>query len=54
MSPVVGLEASVVGDLDLALPGRREGKVRVSWELPDDRLLFVDTDRLSAFDRILG
>lgn len=39
-------------DLDLA--DRREGKVRVSYALADDRRLFVTTDRLSAFDRILA
>jgi phosphoribosylaminoimidazole-succinocarboxamide synthase len=47
-------DGSVLNDVDLALPGRREGKVRISWELPDDRLLFVTTDRLSAFDRVLA
>ncbi len=50
-------------DIDLALPDRRDGKVRVSYELPasddpsdDDegRRLFVTTDRLSAFDRIIA
>ncbi len=45
-------------DLDLDLPDRRDGKVRISWQLPDDdrggRRLFVTTDRLSAFDRILA
>jgi len=45
-------------DLDLPLDDRRNGKVRVSWRLPDDaeggRRLFVTTDRLSAFDRILA
>jgi phosphoribosylaminoimidazole-succinocarboxamide synthase len=41
-------------DIDLPLPGRRSGKVRVSYELPGRRRLFVTTDRLSAFDRIIG
>ena len=41
-------------DVDLPLPGRREGKVRVAYELGDDRLLFVTTDRLSAFDRVVA
>jgi phosphoribosylaminoimidazole-succinocarboxamide synthase len=44
-------------DVRLALPDRREGKVRVSYRLPDDdsegRRLFVTTDRLSAFDRVI-
>ena len=41
-------------DLHLDLPDRRVGKVRVSYELPDDERLFVTTDRLSAFDRIVA
>lgn len=45
-------------DVDLGLPDRRDGKVRVSYALPDDaggpRRLFVTTDRLSAFDRIIA
>jgi phosphoribosylaminoimidazole-succinocarboxamide synthase len=41
-------------DIDLPLPDRRDGKVRVSFALPDDRRLFVTTDRLSAFDRIIA
>jgi phosphoribosylaminoimidazole-succinocarboxamide synthase len=41
---------------DLTLPDRREGKVRVSYALPDrpTERLFVTTDRLSAFDRIIA
>ena len=46
-------------DIDLPLPDRRDGKVRVSYELPpgndgEGRRLFVTTDRLSAFDRIIA
>lgn len=46
-------------DLELALPDRREGKVRISYSLPrdaaiGDRRLFVTTDRLSAFDRVIA
>jgi phosphoribosylaminoimidazole-succinocarboxamide synthase len=41
-------------DIDLPLPDRRVGKVRVSYALPGDRRLFVTTDRLSAFDRIIA
>jgi len=33
---------------------RRDGKVRVSFALPDGNRLFVTTDRLSAFDRIIA
>ena len=40
-------------DLQLDLPGRRDGKVRISWELPDELRLFVTTDRLSVFDRVV-
>ena len=40
-------------DLHLDLPDRREGKVRVSYALADDQRLFLTTDRLSAFDRVI-
>jgi phosphoribosylaminoimidazole-succinocarboxamide synthase len=41
-------------DVDIGLPDQRSGKVRVSYSLPDHRRLFVTTDRLSAFDRIIA
>lgn len=41
-------------DVELPLPDRRDGKVRVSYQLPDDQRLFVTTDRLSAFDRVIA
>lgn len=41
-------------EVDLPLPDRRAGKVRVSYALGGGRRLFVTTDRLSAFDRILA
>jgi len=41
-------------EIDLPLPDRRDGKVRVSYALRDDLRLFVTTDRLSAFDRIIA
>lgn len=41
-------------DIDLPLPDRRDGKVRVSYALDDERRVFVTTDRLSAFDRIVA
>jgi phosphoribosylaminoimidazole-succinocarboxamide synthase len=41
-------------DVDLPLAHRREGKIRISYDLPDARRLFITTDRLSAFDRIIG
>jgi phosphoribosylaminoimidazole-succinocarboxamide synthase len=43
-----------LGDIDLPLGDRRDGKVRVSYALPHGRRLFVTTDRLSAFDRIIA
>jgi phosphoribosylaminoimidazole-succinocarboxamide synthase len=45
----------VLADIDLDLPDRRDGKVRVSYALPGRpaERLFVTTDRLSAFDRII-
>ena len=52
MSSDAVLEALV--DIDLPLPDRRDGKVRVSYAWSDDERLFVTTDRLSAFDRILA
>ncbi|HQZ33379.1 MAG TPA: phosphoribosylaminoimidazolesuccinocarboxamide synthase [Ilumatobacteraceae bacterium] len=41
-------------DVDLALPDRRDGKVRVSYQLENGTRLFVTTDRLSAFDRVIA
>ncbi len=41
-------------DIDLPLPDRRDGKVRISYALGDGRRLFVTTDRLSAFDRVIA
>ncbi len=41
-------------DVDLPLPGRRSGKVRVSFELPNNKRLLVTTDRLSALDRVVA
>jgi phosphoribosylaminoimidazole-succinocarboxamide synthase len=41
-------------EIDLPLTDRRDGKVRVSYGLPDRRRLFVTTDRLSAFDRVIA
>ena len=44
----------VLASISLRLPDERTGKVRSSWALPDHRRLFVTTDRLSAFDRIIA
>lgn len=38
----------------LPLPDRRSGKIRDSYALEGGRRLMVTTDRLSAFDRVLG
>ena len=38
---------------DLDLPLFHRGKVRDTYELPDDRLLMISTDRLSAYDHVL-
>jgi phosphoribosylaminoimidazole-succinocarboxamide synthase len=45
---------SAFGESDLPLPGKTSGKVRDWYDLPDGNRLLVTTDRLSAFDRILG
>jgi phosphoribosylaminoimidazole-succinocarboxamide synthase len=39
---------------DLPLSGRESGKVRDWYTLDESRMLFITTDRLSAFDRILA
>jgi phosphoribosylaminoimidazole-succinocarboxamide synthase len=39
---------------DLDGPDRRDGKVRSSYRLRDGNRLFVTTDRLSAFDRVVA
>jgi phosphoribosylaminoimidazole-succinocarboxamide synthase len=41
-------------EIDLDLPDRRDGKVRVSYALGPERRLFVTTDRLSAYDRVIA
>ncbi len=49
-------DVGVLSDLTLDLPGHRSGKVRETWQLPGDepRRILVTTDRLSAFDRVIG
>lgn len=42
------------GGCDLPLQGKTTGKVRESYALDGNRRLFVTTDRLSAFDRVLA
>jgi phosphoribosylaminoimidazole-succinocarboxamide synthase len=53
MSPAA-TASTVLDDLELPLPDRRVGKVRIGWSLPGDRRLFVTTDRLSVFDRVVA
>jgi phosphoribosylaminoimidazole-succinocarboxamide synthase len=48
------MPAYVLDQVNLPLSDRREGKVRVSYALPADQRLFITTDRLSAFDRVLN
>ena len=45
---------STLDDVRLALADRREGKVRVSYEWSPTQRLFITTDRLSAFDRVIA
>ena len=47
------LPAPIV-EIDLPLDDRRDGKVRVSYRIDGGARLFVTTDRLSAFDRIIA
>jgi phosphoribosylaminoimidazole-succinocarboxamide synthase len=48
------MPANTLDDIDLPLGDRRDGKVRVSYELPDGNRVFITTDRLSAFDRVIA
>lgn len=45
---------AVLETLDLDLPDHHSGKVRESWRLPAGHRLLVTTDRISAFDRVIG
>lgn len=45
---------NTLSTVTLDLPGHFSGKVREIWSLPGDRRLLITTDRLSAFDRIIG
>jgi phosphoribosylaminoimidazole-succinocarboxamide synthase len=49
----MNLDRTTLDDVQLDLPDRRDGKVRVSYQLSAQQRLFVTTDRLSAFDRII-
>lgn len=43
----------VITATDLPLKLHKRGKVRDSWEIDDERLLIVTTDRISCFDVVL-
>lgn len=45
---------NTLSNLNLDLPGHYSGKVRESWPVSQNRRILVTTDRLSAFDRIIG
>jgi phosphoribosylaminoimidazole-succinocarboxamide synthase len=45
---------AVLSSIDLGLADHHSGKVRESWRLPDGSRLLVTTDRISAFDRVIG
>ncbi len=49
----VGVDQTL-SSFDLAIGAQTSGKVREAWPLPDRRRLLITTDRLSAFDRIIG
>jgi len=46
--------SDVLRDIELPFSNRQTGKVRVSYNLPGKRRLFVTTDRLSAFDQLVA
>ncbi len=48
------LLSQAFGESNLPLPGKHAGKVRDGYALPGGERLFVTTDRLSAFDRVLA
>jgi phosphoribosylaminoimidazole-succinocarboxamide synthase len=45
---------TTVGETSLPLPLLRRGKVREVYEIDDERLLIVTSDRISAFDVIMN
>ncbi len=52
-SMIKGYLNNCMVETELDLPGKRRGKVRDSYTL-EDSMIFVTTDRQSAFDRILA
>jgi len=56
--PSIAQDPNAVFETQLPLPGRRKGKVRDIYRVPDpdggpDRVLIVASDRISAFDVVL-
>jgi phosphoribosylaminoimidazole-succinocarboxamide synthase len=51
---LIPLVPAALGNTDLPLPGKQSGKVRDWYPLADQKRLIVTTDRLSAFDIVLG
>jgi phosphoribosylaminoimidazole-succinocarboxamide synthase len=49
---MAGLEAATIPPVDL--PHVASGKVREIYELDEDRLVFVTTDRISAYDVVMN
>ncbi len=52
--PVRVVVVGTLARVSLDLPGHSTGKVRESWQLPSGHRLLVTTDRLSAFDSVIG
>jgi phosphoribosylaminoimidazole-succinocarboxamide synthase len=50
----ITLIAQAFRGIDLPLPGKQSGKVRDWYPMADGERLFITTDRLSAFDRVLA
>ena len=48
------VQGATLETIDLDLPDHQSGKVREAWRLPEARRLLVTTDRISAFDRVIG
>lgn len=48
------MEGIIVRQTNLSLNLFKRGKIRDIWEFPNDNLLIVATDRISAFDVVVG
>ncbi len=54
LARLASLIPAAFGEFTLPLPGKQSGKVREWYPLLEGKRLFVTTDRLSAFDRVLA